>query len=85
MMSKFDEGATNIDEGNLTFDKFISSLPTTLNPALRRDLVDVYFNNGNLRTKNEVSNGLRNFEKTLYNIKLMEYKVEIVKQILQSF
>jgi len=70
MMSKFNEGATSIDEGNLTFDEFISSLPTTLNPALRRDLVNVYFSNGNLRTKNEVSNGLRNFEKNFIQYKI---------------
>jgi len=70
IMSKFDEGATNIDEGKLTFDQFISSLPTTLNKSLRRDLVSVYFDNGNLRTRSQVRRNIKEFERILINYKI---------------
>ena len=69
-ISEFDEGVTNIEAGKLTFDQFISSLPTTLNKSLRRDLVSVYFDNGNLRTKSNIRINKREFEKTLIDYKI---------------
>ena len=70
IMSKFDEGAINIEAGNITFDEFLSSLPNTLNVSLKTELMNIYFINGNFRTKNEVSNGLRSFEKNFIQYKI---------------
>jgi len=70
IMSKFDEGATNIESGNLTFDEFMSSLPTTLNNSLRVELRDVYFNNGNLRTKSDIRRNLRYFKEDLIDYRI---------------
>ena len=70
IMSKFDEGATNIDEGNLTFDEFMSSLPTTLNTSLRVELRDVYFNNGKLRTESDVRSRLKYFKENLIDYRI---------------
>ena len=70
IMSKFDEGATNIESGNLTFDEFMSSLPTTLNNSLRVELRDVYFNNGNLRTKSDIRRNLRYFKENLIDYRI---------------
>jgi len=70
IMSKFDEGATNIEAGNITFDEFLLSLPNTLNVSLKSELMNIYFINGNFRTKNEISNGLRSFEKNFIQYKI---------------
>ena len=69
-ISEFDEGVTNIEAGKLTFDQFISSLPTTLNKSLREELTDVYFDNGNLRTKSNIRINKREFERILIDYKI---------------